>query len=113
MKNILVFLMLYAGCAFGAYTDYETVLPMQSEQALGPNGLAGDTLERLIIVPLSITCGDVSVKDGSSTAVRVFRKGSLSDLTPIAIAIGARSVSGGWKVSTQDDVQVIAVGRFR
>jgi hypothetical protein len=112
MKNLLIFLALYANLAL-AYSDYEVVLPLQSDQALGPTGLAGDTLDRLVIIPLSVTCGDVHVKDGSSTAVRVFRKGTLSNLTPIVIEMGSRSVSGGWKVSTQDDVQVFAVGRFR
>jgi len=112
MKSFLIFLALYAATAH-AYSDYEAVLPLQTDQALGPQGLAGDTLDRLVIVPLSVTCGDVYVKDGSSTAVRVFRKGTLSNLTPIVVEMGLRSVSGGWKVSTQDDVQVIAVGRFR
>lgn len=113
MKSIILALIMCVGSAALAYSDYETVLPLQTDQALGPQGLAGDTLDRLVIVPLSVTCGDVYVKDGSSTAVRVFRKGTLSNLQPIVIEMGSRSVSGGWKVSTRDDVQVIAIGRFR
>lgn len=93
-------------------TDYETVAASQTDQALGPTGNAGDILERLIIVPETTGAGTVSIKDGSGSAINVFIAGTLSDLKPHVIAIGARSTSGGWKVTTGANVHVIGIGRF-
>lgn len=94
-------------------TDYETVAAGQTDQSLGPNGNAGDILERLIIVPATTGAGTISIKDGSGSAINVFVTGTLSDLKPHVIQIGARSTgTGGWKVTTGANVSVIAIGRF-
>lgn len=93
-------------------TDYETVAASQTAQVLGPTGAAGDILERLIIVPATTAAGTVAIKDGSDTAINVFVTGTLADLTPIVIPIGARSRTGAWAITTGANVSVIAVGAF-
>lgn len=116
MKKILMLLLLLLGfsalAAGPSPTDYETVAASQSDQVLGPTGSSGDILERLIIVPATTGAGSVSIKDGTGSAITVFVSGTLSDLHPIVIPIGARSTSGAWKVTTGSNVSVIAVGRF-
>lgn len=93
-------------------TDYETVAASETDQVMGPVGAAGDILERLIIVPATTSAGTVSIKDGSGSSINVFVTGTLSNLTPIIVPIGARSTGGAWKVTTGAAVSVIAVGRF-
>ena len=96
-------------------TDYETVAASQTDQILGPNGNIKDILERLIIVPAAVGAGNVSIKDGNGSAIPVFVTGTLADLTPIVIELGALCVNAttpGWKVTTGANVSVIAVGRF-
>lgn len=92
--------------------DYATVAASQSAQGLGDNGQAGDILERLLIVPATTSAGTVSIKDGSNTAITVFVSGTLSDLKPITIPLSARSVKGGWQITTGAAVSVVAIGRF-
>lgn len=94
-------------------TTYETVAASQSEQVLGQTGAKGDILERLVIVPATTGAGSVSIKDGSSSAITVFATGTLSDLTPICIELGAVSQDGAWQVTTGANVSVIAVGKFK
>lgn len=95
-------------------TDYETIAASQTDQVLGGGvGAVGDILERLIIVPATTGAGTVSIKDGAGSGINVFVSGTLSDLSPKVITIGARSSSGGWKVTTGANVSVIAVGRFQ
>lgn len=94
-------------------TDYKTVAASQTDAVLGPVGGAGDILERLIIVPATTGAGTVSIKDGSGSSINVFVTGTLSNLTPIVVPIGARSMTGAWKVTTGANVSVIGVGRFR
>lgn len=93
-------------------TDYETVAASQTAQVLGPVGGAGDIIEKLIIIPATTGAGAVALLDGS-TSISVFATGTLTDLTPIVIPIGARSVSGAWKITTGASVSVIAVGSFK
>ncbi|MEI6424118.1 MAG: hypothetical protein WCP55_18020 [Lentisphaerota bacterium] len=92
--------------------DYESVAKSQTTQSLGPVGAKGDILERLIIIPETTGAGTVAIKDGSGTAVNVFVAGTLADLRPIVIDVGARSMLGAWQVTTGDNVHVIAVGQF-
>jgi hypothetical protein len=92
--------------------DYELVAAGQTDQALGPNGNQGDILERLIIVPETTAAGTVAIQDGDEAAINVFVTGTLEDLSPIVIELGARSRTGGWQITTGANVHVIAVGRF-
>lgn len=93
--------------------DYETVAASQSDQALGTTGVAGDVLERLVIIPATVSAGNVSIKDGSGSAISVFVTGTLPSLVPIVVNLGIRSTSGAWKVTTGAAVSVIAAGQFR
>ena len=114
MKCLLLLLLVCIPAFAGLGNhDYETVAASQSDQSLGPVGGAGDVLERLIIVPATTGAGNVSIKDGSGSAISVFVTGTLSNLTPIEIPLSAISTSGAWKVTTGANVSVIAVGQFR
>lgn len=93
-------------------TQYELIAASQTDQVCGPVGKLGDILERLIIVPETTAAGTVAIQDGDGTAINVFIAGTLSDLHPIIIPIGARSVTGAWSVTTGANVHVIAVGNF-
>lgn len=119
MKLAFLFLLLSAP-AFAdemPRTDYEVVVASQTSQKLGPVGGAGDVVQRLIIVPETTGAGTVTLRDGSGSAVAfgqtVFVAGTLSDLHPIIIELGARSQSADWNVTTGANVHVIAVGRFK
>lgn len=113
-----ILLVLLAAAGMGAIsavggTDYETVAASQTDQVIGPVGGAGDVLERLIIVPATTGAGTVSIKDGSGSSINVFVTGTLADLSPQIVQLGARSSGGAWKVTTGANVSVIAVGRFK
>jgi hypothetical protein len=112
----ILFVLLAAFSAQAAEmprTDYEHVAAGQSNQKLGPVGGQGDVLERLVIVPETTGAGSVTISDGGGLSRTVFVTGTLSDLHPIIIELGARSVSGDWSVTTGSNVHVIAVGRFK
>ena len=94
-------------------TDYELVAASQSTQTLGPVGGQGDILEKCIIVPETTGAGTVAIKDGSATAINIFVSGTLSDLKPHVVNIGARSAVGAWQVTTGANVHVVCVGRFK
>lgn len=91
---------------------YELIAAGQTAQALGATGAKGDVLERLIIVPETTGAGTVSIKDGSDTAINVLVSGTLSNLTPIIVPLGIKSLSGAWQITTGTNVHVIAVGQF-
>jgi len=90
---------------------YETIAAGQTAQALGAVGGNGDYLERLIIIPETTGAGTIALLDGT-VSTNVFVSGTLSNLTPITIPIGARSTTGKWSVTTGANVHVIAVGIF-
>lgn len=93
--------------------EYETVAASQTAQVIGATGAAGDYLDGVLVVPATTSPGNVIVLD-NATSITVFAGGasSVGDLTPFYIKIGARSVSGAWKVTTGANVSVIAVGDF-
>lgn len=94
--------------------DYETVAAAQTDQALGPVGKTGDILDRLIIVPASVSPGAVSIKDGGGSAIVVFPGGtnSLTELKPFVVELRLRSRAGAWSVTTGSNVSAIAAGKF-
>lgn len=94
-------------------TEYETVAASQTAQVLGATGGTGDYLAGLLIVPATTSPGAVSVLD-NATSITVFAGGasSVSTLIPFFVPIGAKSVSGAWKVTTGANVSVVAVGDF-
>jgi hypothetical protein len=106
----------YAGNGFVAVagaSDYETVAASQTAQVLGATGASGDLLVGLLIVPATTSPGNVIILD-NATSITVFAGGasSLTELKPLWVPLGAKSVSGAWKITTGANVSVIAVGAF-
>lgn len=91
---------------------YELVAASQTTQSLGATGKIGDILEHLVIVPETVAAGTVAIKDGTETAINIFVTGTLTDLRPIIVPIGAKSRAGAWQVTTGANVHVVAVGQF-
>ena len=94
-------------------TAYETVAASQTDQVLGTTGAAGDYLAGVLVVPATTGAGTVSVKDGAGSAIVLFTGGgTLADLKPFFVPVGACSASGAWKVTTGANVSAIGVGAF-
>ena len=88
---------------------YETVAASQTAQVLGGTGAAGDYLDKLIVTVATAASGTVTLLD-NATSIPITAAN-----TPIGVytvLIGARSVSGAWKITTGAGATVIAVGRF-
>lgn len=121
MKNFILILLtvLIPSVSFaGVYvTDYEYIAASQTAQKLGPVGGKGDVIQKIIIVPETTGAGTVSLRDGSGAAVayntNLFVTGTLSDLSPIVLDLGVRSVSADWNITTGANVHVIAIGSFK
>lgn len=94
---------------------YETVAASQANQPLGATGAAGDWLEKLLVVPTSVSPGAITIRDGAEgTAMTVFAGGasSLSNLAPVKVDLGVKSDAGAWMVTTGANMSVIAIGDF-
>lgn len=93
--------------------EYETVAASQTAQVLGGAGAGGDSIRRLIIRPANLNAGAVTLIDGV-TSIVIFPggTGSVTELKPITVELGMRSLNGPWKITTGADVSVIAIGRF-
>jgi len=97
---------------FDFNTQYETVAASQTDQVLGNVGKAGNLIEKLVITVATAATSTVSIKDGSGGSSISITAAN----TPIgvySVDIGARSVSGGWRVTTGAGASVVAVGDFR
>ncbi len=118
MKKFILFLLLPCVSFAGAYpTDYEYIAASQTSQKLGPVGGKGDVIEKIIIIPETTGAGTVSLRDGSGAAApyntNLFVSGTLSDLSPIVLDLGMRSVSADFSITTGANVHVIAIGSFK
>ena len=93
--------------------QYETVAASQTAQVIGATGATGDYISHLIIVPATVSPGNVLLLD-NATSITIFAGGasSVSNLAPFVVYLGMTSVSGAWKVTTGANVSVIAVGTF-
>lgn len=103
--------------AVAAGPDYKAVPASQTDEILGATGAVGDRLDGLLIVPATVSPGNVLIKDGNGTEITVFAGGanSVTTLHPFFVPIGAKCVNSatpGWKITTGADVSVIAVGDF-
>lgn len=83
----------------------------------GATGASGDYLDGVLIIPATVGCGLVSIRDGSGSDITIFIGGgttALADARPFYVPIGAISSggAGGWKVTTGANVSVIGVGNF-
>jgi hypothetical protein len=97
--------------------EYEAVpSTVSTTTTLGTTGATGDFLSSLLIVPLTLNPGSISIKDGSDTAILVFQGGtaSVSNLVPFPINVGLTSRTGAWQVVTGSggNVQALACGNF-
>ena len=104
---------LYVSVTDISNAEYETVAASQTAQVLGATGATGDYLSGLLVTPATTSPGNVLILD-NATSITVFTGGasSVSNLVPFFITIGAKSVSGAWKVTTGANVSVIGVGNF-
>lgn len=103
------------GAVQSAGSAYETVAASQTGQTLGATGATGDYLSHCVIYPVTTGAGLVTVFDSTSSAtnnVITFTSGTLSNLAPIALPVGAISVNGAWKVTTGANVTVTCYGKF-
>lgn len=93
--------------------DYETVAASQTAQALGATGATSDYIVGILVIPATTSPGLVTLLD-NATSIPVFVGGasSVSNLVPFFIPIGAKSVSGAWKITTGANVSCIGVGKF-
>jgi len=95
---------------------FEAVAASQTAQVMGPNGMKGDILERVIIIPTTTSPGAVTIINGSGgTATVIFDGGATSvpSLAPIVVTLGfICGVAGGWGITTGANVRVICAGRF-
>lgn len=94
-------------------TDYETVAASQTDQVLGPSagGAVGDQLDVLVCTCTGAgVTNTVSIKDGSGSSIPIVPTAAPAGV--YTVTIGARSVNGGWKVTTAATVTVLAVGSF-
>lgn len=94
-------------------TDYEAV-GAGTTATLGGAGAIDDLLNGVLITPLTTSPGAVSIKDGAGNAITIFAGGanSVGSLVPFFAYVGARSLAGGWSVTTGANVTAIGVGDF-
>lgn len=91
--------------------QYETVAASQTAQVMGATGAIGDFLSHVIIQPVTTAAGTTTILD-SVTVIFTFTTGTLADLRPIIVPVGAFSVSGAWKITTGANVTATGVGNF-
>lgn len=89
--------------------DYETVAASQTAQVLGTAGSVGDFIGRLIITVTTAATSTVALLD-NATSIPIMAANTAIGV--YVVEIGARSVSGAWKVTTGAGVSVLAVGKF-
>lgn len=95
-----------------AQDDYE-VCGASATTILGATGGAGDYLAEVVVFPGTLTPGSLTIKDGATTvATFAGGSGSVSNLVPFPIPIGAKSVSGAWSVVTTANITAFATGDF-
>lgn len=91
---------------------YETVAAGQTAQVVGPAGAISDWLSHVIIVPLTVAPGIVTLIDGV-TSIPIWVGGTVgADLKPFTVDLRMRAASGSWKITTGANVSVIPVGKF-
>jgi hypothetical protein len=78
-------------------------------------GAIGDYLSHCVIYPSTTAAGSVTVFDNANapaTNVIEFVAGTLSNLAPITLPVGAVSTAGAWKVTTGANETVVCYGKF-
>ncbi len=99
----------------GANT-YQHVAASQTAAVLQTStGATGDYLSHCVIYPSTTAAGSVTVFDNANAAatnVIEFTTGTLSNLSPITVPVGAISTAGAWKVTTGANETVVCYGKF-
>lgn len=97
-------------------SKYSHVAASQTAAVLGGgSGAIGDYLSHCVIYPSTTAAGSVTVFDSTNSAannVIEFTTGTLSNLVPITIPVGAVSVNGAWKATTGANETLVCVGKF-
>lgn len=97
-------------------STYQHVAASQTGAVLQTStGAIGDYLSHCVIYPVTTAAGSVTVFDNTNAAatnVIEFATGTLSNLAPIAIPVGAVSTAGAWKVTTGANETVVCYGKF-
>jgi hypothetical protein len=97
-------------------STYQHVAASQTATVLQTStGAAGDYLSHCVIYPTTTAAGSVHVfdnTDAAGTLVIEFATGTLSNLSPISIPVGAVSTAGAWKVTTGAAETVVCFGKF-
>lgn len=93
--------------------EYETVAASQTAQVLGGAGAIGDYLAGVLVIPATLSPGNVIILD-NAISITIFTGGatSVADLKPFYIQLGMKSVSGAWKVTTGASISVVGIGNF-
>lgn len=100
------------------YSNYETVAVSQSDQIMGATGAQYDYIAGVLVVPGTVSCGAVSIKDGNGSAISIFAGGgtsALTDLKPFVVPLGLyalASTTPGWKITTGANVTAVGIGKF-
>lgn len=105
-----------ANIAKACASEYDDVAASTTRK-LGGTGALGDYLAGITVYPETTSPGEITLQDGNSTAVSIFKGGSnsVSNLVPFYIPFGdsARtSTSAGWTIVTLTNAHVRAHGNF-
>ncbi len=91
--------------------QYETVAAGQTAQVLGTLGALGDYLSHVVLQPATVGAAATTILDGT-TVIYTYTAGTLADLGPRTVPVGARSVNGPWKITTGANMAALAFGKF-
>lgn len=89
---------------------YKAVPEGQTAQVIGTNGAVGDYLSHVVFQPAAVGAGTSTILDGS-TVIFTYTAGTLADLKPFTVPVGARSQNGAWKITTGANMAATACGR--
>ncbi len=82
----------------------------ESDTQLLGNGISGDRIYRIVVIPsATISVGDVSIKDGTDTAIVIYSDASSS--RPMTIELDIQSGSG-WSIITGANVTALIIGEW-
>lgn len=94
---------------------YVAVAAAQTDSVIqSSTGATGDYLDGILVIPATTAPGVVTIKDNATSLIAYPGGGTtaLLTLTPFWIKVGAVSRSGAWKVTTGNNVSILATGRF-
>jgi len=106
------------GAVMNAGSRYQTVAASATATVLQSSaGATGDYLSHCVIHPGTTSPGVAQVFDSTNSAANLvvnFAGGSssVSNLTEIAVPVGAVSLNGAWKVTTGTNVTITCYGKF-